>query len=99
MNSQAWRYAQDHPLPDDYLYGDMTKEKYDILSFLYAFHGPREFIDWRMDVRATQEYMNRYDMDWSDIHDFRKLKSFNSQSTIIGSAYRMVSKNVEDLYR
>lgn len=94
-----WEYAKNHPPADTFLYEDMSKEKYDILSFLYSFSGVREFIDWRMDSRATQEYMNRYGIAWSDVHDFRKLSSFGSQSRLVGSAYRMVSKNVEDLYR
>lgn len=94
-----WEYAKNHPPADEFLYGDMSKEKYDFLSLLYAFPGFHEFIDWRMDARANQEYMNRYGIKWEDVHDFRKLSSFGSQSRLIGSTYRMISKNVEDLYK
>lgn len=97
--ADAFHYAQKHPPADTFLYGEMSKEKYDAISFLYGLPGFHEFIDWRMDARATQEYMNRYGLQWSDVHDFRKLSSFGSQSRLVGSAYRMVSKNVEDLYK
>lgn len=98
INSKTVEYAKSHPPFDDFLYGDMSKGKYDAISFLYALPFFHELIDWRMDSRKAQEYLDRYGMDWSDVHDFRKLSSFGSQSRLIGSAYRMVSKNVEDLY-
>lgn len=94
----AYEYAKAHPPLDTFLYEDMSKDKYDAISFLYSFPIARELIDWRLDVRASQEYMNRYGLSWNDVHDFRKLSSFGSQSRLVGSSYRMISKNVEDLY-
>lgn len=99
MDRRVKEHALNHSPFDDFLYDIKSKEQYDAISFLYAMPFFHQIIDWRMDTRATQEYMNRYGLDWSDLHDFRKLKNFGSQSSLVGSAYQMISKNIEDLYR
>ena len=84
---------------DTWLYGSYSKEKYDMFTALYAVPYLHDYIDWRLDVRAAEEYMNRYNMDYSDIHDPRKLQSTGSQTRVIGNVYNFVSKNVSRLYR
>lgn len=84
---------------DSWLYGSYDKQKYDLFTALYAVPYLHDYMDWRLDVRAAEEYMYRYGMDYSDIHDPRKLQSTGSQSRVIGHAYNFVSKNVSRLYR
>lgn len=84
---------------DTWLYGSYDKQKYDAFTALYAVPYLHDYIDWRLDVRSAEEYMNRYGMDYSDIHDPRKLQSTGSQTRVIQNGYNFVSKNVSRLYR
>lgn len=62
---------------------------------LYSFPGTRNYIDYLYDKRADEEYLNRYGMSRSDVHDPRKLRSTRS---MVGSI-NFVSDNVRRLYR
>lgn len=83
----------------DWLYGEWSEEKYGTFKALYSIPGIREYFDYLLDMRSDSEYMNRYQLDWSDIHDPRKLSSTGSTSRLVGSAYRMIGRNINSLYR
>lgn len=57
------------------------------------------YMDYLLDRRSDQEYLDRYGMDYPDIHDPRKLKQSSSASVVIRSGYEMISKNLDKLYR
>lgn len=83
----------------DWLYGEWNEEKYTKFKALYAIPGIKEYFDYLLDMRSDSEYLKRYGMDYSDIHDPRKMPGFGSSTRFIGSSYRMISNNVTRLYR
>lgn len=91
------RYTQDKFA--EWLYGKYDKDKLDQFTFLYAIPGIRDYMDYLLDSRADQEYMERYGLDYSDIHDPRKLRATSSGASYYGNAYRMISRNVDRLYK
>lgn len=82
----------------EWLYGSWDKEKYDRYKLLNAIPGISHYMDYLLDIRADNEYLNRYGMDYSDIHDPRKLSQTGSSAVLGGYAYHFVSKNVNRLY-
>lgn len=83
-----------------WLYEDnWSKEKLRQYQLLNAVPGVSQYMDYLLDLRADQEYLDRYGMSYSDIHDPRKLRSTSSGSRLAGSAVNMVSRNLDDLYR
>lgn len=78
----------------DWLYGDYTKEKYDTFNTLYHIPGIHQYFDYLLDMRKDEEYMKNNQLDWSDIHDPRKL----NQTGSFGSLYNFVSSNIKRLY-
>lgn len=82
----------------DWLYGDYNERKLRQFEALHNIPGLGNYMDYLLDIRADEEYLDRYGMDYTDIHDPRKLRSTNSGSRLIGSAMNYVSKNVERLY-
>lgn len=82
----------------DWLYGDYDKQKIDMFTALYSVPGVRQYFDYLLDLRADQEYLSRYGMDYTDVHDPRKLKQTSSGAAFVGSAYHMVSRNIDSLY-
>lgn len=77
-----------------WLYGDYDEGKLKTFEVLYSIPGIRNYMDMLLDYRADREYLNRYGMSWSDIHDPRKLHSVRSTSGMIS----FVSENVDKLY-
>lgn len=82
-----------------WLYGDWNEEKLRKFQIAYAIPGVRDYMDYLLDRRADQEYLNRYGMDYTDIHDPRKLRTSGSYPRVVGSVYRMVSRNIDKLYK
>lgn len=58
-----------------------------------------QYMNYLLDVRADEEYLRRYKMDYSDIHDPRKLRQTSSGSRLFGESIEYVSKSVSRLYR
>lgn len=85
---------------DDWLYGDWNEQKYEDYKLLTLVPFLSDYMDYRLDLRSDAEYLNRYGMDYTDIHDPRKLKQSSSYSgSIAGASVRMISKNIDRLYR
>lgn len=82
----------------EWLYGDYNQEKLTQFELLYHVPIVKQFMDYKLDVRADEEYMNRYQLGYEDIHDPRKLKQTSSGSALIGSSLNFVSDNVKRLY-
>lgn len=86
------------PLVDDkvsdWLYGDWNETKYKTFRSLYAIPGIHDYFDYLLDSRRDQEYFRRYGMDYSDIHDPRKLYSTGSYGRVVN----YVSGNLKRLY-
>lgn len=87
------------PLVDDkvseWLYGEWDEGKYKTFRTLYAVPGIRDYFDYLLDNRRDQEYFRRYGMDYSHIHDPRKLYSISSYGRVVN----YVSRNVNKLYK
>lgn len=84
----------------EWLYADdWNQAKLEEFERRYAIPGFRQYLDYLLDRRADSEYLNRYGMDYSDIHDPRKLRETNSAAHLYGSVYNFVSDNVKRLYR
>lgn len=79
----------------DWLYSGWSKEKVDTFTGLYAIPGIHQYIDYKLDLRRDNEYMARYGMNYSDIHDPRKLSSVGSGARAI----EWVSGNIKRLYK
>lgn len=98
------RYTPETTLRDDnsfaeWLYGDYDEEKLQQFNFYYQLPVVRQYFDYLLDLRADKEYMSRYGLDWTDVHDPRKLRSTSSGSAFIRSGFNFVSSNVKRLYR
>lgn len=83
----------------EWLYGPWDKEKYERYQMLNLIPGVSHYMDYLLDVRADNEYLHRYGMDYSNIHDPRKLRQTGSGTALGGYAIHSVSKNVGRLYR
>lgn len=83
----------------EWLYGEYDEGKYNTAVFLHSFPIIGNYMDYLLDVRAGKEYLNRHGMDYTDIHDFRKLLGSNSGSTYYRSVVNYVSSNIGRLYR
>lgn len=82
----------------EWLYGPVDQQKLSQLEFLY--NTPlKSYMDYKMDLRKDAEYLARYGLTLSDVHDFRKLHQFGSGSSVYGSALNFVSDNIKRLYR
>lgn len=82
-----------------WLYGPWSKEKLDTYEVLRSVPLFGDYMDYLLDVRSNSEYLNRYGMGYSDIHDPRKLRQSESGTRLVGSTYSFVSRNVNRLYR
>ena len=82
----------------DWLYGDWDEDKLHKFEALYRIPVIGDYMDYLLDIRSDDEYLQRYGMDYSDIHDPRDLHQSNSGSRIVQSAYRMISRNIDLLY-
>lgn len=82
----------------EWLYGPWDKEKYETYKVLNIIPGVSHYMDYLLDVRADEEYLRRNGMDYSDIHDPRKLSQTGSEQSL-GRSALSVSKNVARLYK
>lgn len=78
----------------DWLYGDWSESKYDLYKRVNQIPGVNQYFNYLLDKRADSEYMRHNQIDWSDIHDPRKL----SQTSSYGGLVNYVSNNVSRLY-
>lgn len=83
----------------EWLYGEWNEKKYKEYLAWNSIYPARLLFDYILDSRAADEYLNRYGMDYSDIHDPRKMPNASSGTALAGYALNFVSKNVEKLYR
>lgn len=82
----------------EWLYGEYDEQKLAQFEILHNVPILGQYMDYKLDLRADQEYMQRYGLDYPDIHDPRKLRQSSSGAALYGSALRMVSKNIDKLY-
>lgn len=100
-----WSFLWDHNTPslqkqfDEWLYGDWNESKYKDYKMLNSIPVVRDYMDYMLSVRSDNEYLTRYGMDYSDIHDPRKLSQSNSSARLYSSGYHMISRNINRLYR
>lgn len=84
----------------EWLYEDNWSEtklrQYELLDAVPIIH---QYMDYLLSRRSDQEYLDRYGMDYSDIHDPRKLRQSSAASTLISSGVNFVSDNISRLYR
>lgn len=83
----------------DWLYDDWSKEKYEEYKFLDQIPGIHQYMDYLLDIRSDNEYLERYGMDYSDIHDPRKLSQTGSAHGLTSFGQMVVSKNINRLYK
>lgn len=82
----------------EWLYGPVDQNKLTQLELLYKTPlGP--YMDYKLDLRKDSEYLARYGMTLSDVHDFRKLHQFDSGAAVLGGTLNFVSDNINRLYR
>lgn len=86
------------PAIEEWLYGDWNEEKYHQYMLLSRVPVVGEYLDYKLDLRADKEYLTRYGMDYTDIHDPRKLRATSSGSALVSSSFNMISKNIDKLY-
>lgn len=90
------------PLKDqfaDWLYSDnYDRQKLDEVSFYLNLPVVGDYANYLLDSRASSEYLSRYGMDYSDVHDPRRLKQTNATSRLYGSSLNFVSRNISKLY-
>lgn len=84
---------------ESWLYGEWTEEKYNVYLGLRNIPVFSNYMDYLLDKRRSDEYLNRHGMDYSNIHDPRKLFQTNSGTALIGGSLNFVSRNVTRLYR
>lgn len=82
-----------------WLYGEWSEEKLKHYEFLNNVPIVKDWMNYKLDLRADAEYMARYGLDYSDIHDPRKLRQTSSGTALIGSSIRFISDNFKRLYR
>lgn len=87
-NTKGWLYADG--------YTENKLKAYNILRNVPVFSN---YMDYLLDNRSDAEYLRRYGMSYSDIHDPRKLRSTSSGSSLVGSSINFVSHNVSRLYK
>lgn len=82
-----------------WLYGEYDENKLAQFEMMYHLPFIKDYMDYKLDLRADQEYLKRYGMTYADVHDPRKLKQVGSGSRMYGAGFDMVSKNVGRLYK
>lgn len=82
-----------------WIWGKYDERKLGAFEALYHVPVVKDYMDYLLDLRADQEYMDRYGLSYSDIHDPRKLREVGSGSRTLGSATTMLSRNFDKLYR
>lgn len=87
----------DNNFLSEWLYGPWTKDKLREYELVHQVPVLRQYMDYLLDVRADDEYLRRFGMDYSDIYDPRKLRQSSSGFSYLGSMLS-VSSNVAKLY-
>lgn len=82
----------------NWLYGPWNEEKYNTYLAFRNIPFFSNYMDYLLDQRRTAEYFKRNGMTYEDIHDPRKMFETNSGSSLYGSAFSFVSKNITRLY-
>lgn len=95
---QGRRISDD--LVGEWLYSEYDKTKLEEFQTLYHIPGIHQYFDYLLDKRSDQEYMKRYQLGYSDIHDPRKLSSTGSNITglVAFRGVNFISSNVKHLY-
>lgn len=91
--------ATRNPIADWLYEDDWSKQKlaqYEALSLIKPIGA---YFDWLLSVRSDEEYLSRYGMEYSDIHDPRKLSQVSSADRLLGSTINFISSNIDRLYR
>lgn len=88
--------------PKDWLNSKWSHDKQvafnDLYDFSVAGYAPfRTTFDKILDERNNELYMDRYDIDYADVKDPRKLKS-TSTVGIASGTYQFLSSNIKRLY-
>lgn len=97
--SEFYEFSQALFHTKEWLYGEWNEDKlktYEALNRVPVFS---DYMDYILDQRSDSEYMARYGLGYSDIHDPRKLKQTSSGSVFIGNSINFVSRNVSRLYK
>lgn len=68
-------------------------------EMLYAVQPTKSYIDYLLDRRSDREYMSRYGLSPSDVHDPRKLRQVSSASSMMSYTLGTVSDMVKYLYK
>lgn len=98
LTNHVWGRKVDNAV-SEWLYGEWNEKKLQQFEMAYAVPGVRDYLDYLLDKRADEEYLRRYGMSYSDIHDPRKLRQVSSSSSMMSRGYHMISRNVDSLYR
>lgn len=83
---------------ENWLYGSWDEQKYHVYMGLRNVPYFNDYMDYLLDSRADKEYLNRHGLDYTDIHDPRKLHATMSGGRAVGGALNFVSRNVVRLY-
>lgn len=84
----------------EWLYEDnWDRKKYRTFSLLDALPVVRDYNSMLLAYRQGEEYLNRYGLDYSDIHNPRNLHGSNESSAFLRSSLNYVSKNIGKLYQ
>lgn len=89
--------------PEDWLNAEWSEEKQKVFNDLYDFSiggwSPfRNQFDKILDERNRDLYMDRYDINYADVKDPRKLATTSSVRNMFGGI-NFVSSNVKRLYK
>lgn len=88
--------------PEDWLYGEWSEDKYNTYLVMDSIKPLHYWMDYLLSKREAGEYLDRYGMDYSDIHDPRKLSTTRSASaagSYVTGRLNFFSKNIGKLYR
>lgn len=115
--ADTYDYAKDHVLDyvedvilpqftdnpvSEWLYEDnWSKGKYAVYLGAHGVPVVGQYFDWLLGMRQAQEYLDRYQLDWSDIHNPNRLPGGLSGSTsgLMHGGLNFVSDNFKRLYR
>lgn len=82
-----------------WLYGEWNQQKLSQFELLSNVPLLGSYMNYKLDLRQDEEYLRRYGMSYSDIHDPRKLHQTGSGTALYGRSFDWVVKNLHRLYR
>lgn len=84
----------------EWLYDDnWSKTKLQMYELIDSTRIGHAYMDYLLSRRSDEEYLDRYGMDYPDIHDPRKLSQTGAFSELAHVGLNFVSDNVKRLYR